>query len=203
MCGASRQGACSSSPRRVKPVTLPAFLSHYYEAARGPFCSLSDLPLAEAERVQERIRRHGKTFASQRAADYLEIRRDLEERVRALFAAKGGRPEREHPHYMILGACPWLLAWYADGRELRVPLAHFDADVVSFTYGDTFPAMRYGDGKPYRGQVYTLEELPGLVQAYGLPQEWNASGAGGPDRYIEAQVWSDAPLQAILSRPPI
>ncbi len=64
---------------------------------------------------------------------------------------------------------------------------------VSFTYGDTFPAMRFGDGKPYRRQVYTLAELPDLVVMYGLPQEWNADGKGGPDRYIEAQVWYDPP----------
>jgi len=42
--------------------------------------------------------------------------------------------------------------------------------------------------------VYTVLELPGLVKLYGLPQEWNADGKAGPDRYIEAQVWDDAPL---------
>ncbi len=51
--------------------------------------------------------------------------------------------------------------------------------------------MRFADGKPYRGPVYTLAELPGLVAAYGLPQAWNADGTRGPERYIEAQVWDD------------
>lgn len=181
--------------------TLPDFLSHYYEAAQGPFRSLSTLPPAEAECVLEAIRQRGETFASRRAADYLTIRRELEERVRALFIAKGGMPVLARPHYLILGACPWLLSWYGNGQELRVPLARFDPVIVSFTYGDTFPAMRYNDGRPYRGQVYTLAELPELVRMFGLPQAWNADGAHGPDRYIEAQVWSDAPLQAWLPAP--
>ena len=179
-------------------VYLPDFLSHYYERATGPFSNLSDLPEEEAERVLNNIREKDEIFASRRAADYLDVRRELEARVRVLFVAKGGQPCRERPHYMILGACPWLQAWYIEGCELRIPLAAFSPGCVSFTYGDTFPAMRYRDGKPYRGQVYTLAELPALVAQFGLPQHVNAEGKLGPDRYIEAQIWDDAPLQPYI-----
>jgi len=57
-------------------------LYHYYECSRGPFVTLSDLPLAEAEQILTAIRQTGQTFASKRAPDYLAIRRDLERRVR-------------------------------------------------------------------------------------------------------------------------
>ncbi len=177
---------------------VPAFLCHYYEAARGPFLNLSDLPLEEAERLLSRIREAGDVFASQRAADYLLIRRGLEQRVRALFIARGGQPQRACPHYMILGTCPWVKSWYREGRELVVPLANFDPNIVSFTSGDTFPAMRYPDGKPYRGRVFLLGELAELVREYGLPQVQNPNGRRGPDRYIEAQVWADGPLASYL-----
>jgi hypothetical protein len=180
--------------------SMPDFLSHYYEAAKGPFLSLSDFSQDIAEDILDRIREAGEIFASKRSADYLTIRRNLEEQVRRLFMAKGGKPKRLRPQYMILGSCPWVLDWYREGRELRIPLAVFDAAIVSFTYGDTFPAMRYGDGKPYRQQVYTLAELPRVVQEYGLPQEWNEDGQQGPDRYIEAQVWDDEPLKPYLGR---
>ncbi len=181
--------------RPLAPV--PDYLAHYYEDELGPFRSLSDLPPDQAEAVLGQIRAAGATFASRRTEDYLAIRRGLEERVRQAFIAKGGAPRRLRPHYMILGACPWLLQWYRHGRELRIPLAAFAATVISFTYGDTFPAMRYQDGKPYRGHVYTLAELPTLVRAYGLPQEWNNGGRLGPDRYIEAQIWDDEPLRPL------
>ena len=179
--------------------SVPTFLSHYFEAASGPFRSLSDLSIEEAEAVQEQIRREGSRFASQRKADYLTIRRELEDRIRALFIAKGGCPRRARPHYLILGDCPWLLSWYTSGCEARLPLADFSPATVSFTYGDSFPAMRYQDGKPYRGQVYTLAELPDLVRQYGLPQVWNAEGKLAPERYIEAQVWEDGPIQKFLA----
>ncbi|HEX3053915.1 MAG TPA: hypothetical protein VHP83_24885 [Aggregatilineaceae bacterium] len=175
-------------------MNTPDFLTHYYEAARGPFHSLTALDSAESEMLLERIRQEGAIFASQRAPDYLSIRRELEAKIRILFIAKGGQPRRLTPHYMILGACPWVESWYQDGREIRAPLHLFDPSTVSLTYGDSFPAMRFPDGKPYRGQVYTLAELPSLLQWYGLPQDWNPDGKSGPERYIEAQVWADEPL---------
>jgi hypothetical protein len=58
--------------------------------------------------------------------------------------------------------------------------------------------MNYKDGKPYRGQVYIESELGEIIGRYGLPQEWNPDGKGGPERYIEAQVWDDVPLKEYL-----
>lgn len=178
---------------------LPDRLYHYYDCRRRPFSNLSDLPPGEAEAVLNEIRRAGLGFASRRAEDYLTIRRALETYVRARFIDKGGAPVRARPHYMILGRCEWVKSWYAEGCELSLALACFDPQHVSFTYGDTFPAMRFSDGKPYRRQVYTLFELPEVIERYGLPQDWNPNGAGGPDRYIEAQVWSDDPLRDWLA----
>lgn len=177
---------------------LPNFLTHYYEAACGPFLNLSDLSLEEAEIVQQRIRLENNRFASRRQPEYLLIRRGLENRIRGLFIAKGGQPRRERPHYMIVGPCPWVQAWYAEGREARIPFASFSPSAVSFTYGDSFPAMHMKDGRPYRAQVYTLAELHEVVAQYGLPQDWNPTGAHGPERYIEAQVWEDEPITEFL-----
>jgi hypothetical protein len=179
-------------------IEVPDFLCHYYNAVDGPLRNLSDLPMDMAEALLDRLRREGDRFASQRSPDYLSIRRELEDRVRTLFIEKGGRPKRLRPQYFILGACPWLESWYPQGCVLRIPLAAIPFQSVSFTYGDTFPAMRYRDGKPYRRQVFTLQELPALVSAYGLPQVWNADGHLGPDRYIEAQVWDDGPLKPYI-----
>jgi hypothetical protein len=181
--------------RTTRTSPLPEFLYHYYESACGPFRSLSDLTPEEAAVVQEQIRLEGRRFASRRTPDYLKIRRELETHIRDLFIAKGGRPQRERPHYMILGSCEWLKSWYVEGRAVRVPLNAFSPLAVSFTYGDSFPAMRFQDGRPYRGQVYMLNELPSLVAQYGLPQDWNAEGNFGPERYIEAQVWEIEPLR--------
>jgi len=179
---------------------LPDFLTHYYEASSGPFRSLSDLSIIEAEKIQAEIRTASNRFASQRSIDYITIRNTLETHIRNLFIEKGGKPIRNRPHYLILGTCDWVKNWYLDGRVITLPLKLFDLDVISFTYGDSFPTMRFNDGCPYRGQVYTLVELPMLISMYGLPQVWNADGKRGPERYIEAQVWDDAVIMSTLNK---
>ncbi len=174
---------------------VPNMLSHYYEKANGPFRNLSDLPREQAELIMATIRKAGNSFASKRTSDYLAVREELEIRVRQLFIEKGGHPKRLRPHSMILSQSAWLKSWYQNGQEICIPLANFAPDSVSFTYGDLFPAMRYQDGKSYRRQVYLMSELERLIRQFGLPQDWNADGLLGPDRYIEAQVWDDQPLQ--------
>lgn len=179
-------------------MTFPDFLTHYYEKTAGPFAILSRLPPEQAEQILAEIRRAGNRFASRRTDDYLRKRGELEDTIRKLFEDKGGQPKLARPHYLILGACPWVKEWYVDGQEVRIRLADIPADCVSFTYGDSFPAMNVRDGKPYRGKVYTLPELGDIIGRYGLPQEWNPDGRGGPERYIEAQVWEDAPVREYL-----
>jgi hypothetical protein len=179
-------------------MVIPDFLTHYYESAAGPFSNLSMLSLEQAEQILEEIRRNGNRFASQRASDYMRKRLALEDKIRTLFEARGGRPQLVRPQYMILGACPWLKTWYVDGQELQIKLESIPESCVSFTYGDSFPAMNYRDGKPYRGQVYTRNELGQVIERYGLPQVWNPDGNAGPERYIEAQIWDDTPLKEYL-----
>jgi hypothetical protein len=178
----------------------PTFITHYYEASQGAFRSLSDLSLEHAEAILQQIQEAGIVFASKRNSDYLEIRKSLEKQLRKLFIEKGGLPKRLRPHYFILGSCEWVKTWYRDGREVRIPLNTLAPKIVSFTYGDSFPALRYIDGKPYRGQVYTLDELAGVIRDYGLPQVWNSEGKYGPERYIEAQVWDDEPVKGYLAQ---
>jgi hypothetical protein len=156
------------------------------------------LRLEQAERILEEIRRQGNRFASQRSSDYLKKRCDLEAKIRQRFEEKGGKPKLARPHYMILGTCPWLKAWYVNGQELQIKLGSIPEEYLSFTYGDSFPAMNYNDGKPYRGQIYIASELEEIIKCYGLPQEWNPDGKGGPERYIEAQIWDDNPLRKYL-----
>lgn len=175
-------------------------LYHYYEKVLGPFRNLSDLPAAEAEEVLGSIRREKKVMASRRPDGYLERRRELEQLAREMFIAKGGKPIRTAPHYMVVGECEWLKSWYDDGEAVHLPISSFDSGTLSFTYGDLFPTFssRVRDGREYRRQVYTYNEILPLIQKYGLPQIWNRDGAYGPERYIEVQVWDDQPMRNLI-----
>ncbi|TVQ26804.1 MAG: hypothetical protein EA382_04875 [Spirochaetaceae bacterium] len=173
-------------------------LYHYFEKSVGPFRNLSDLDGEIAQVILDEIKRTNVTFAAHRYDGYLARRKELECVARELFIAKGGRPIRRVPHYMVIGACPWLNTWYSDPAFVTIPVSHFDTSTLSFTYGDLFPTFspRVADGKEYRSTVYTWEEIKGVIARYGLPQEWNPVGEFGPERYVEVQVWCEPPAFA-------
>ena len=54
------------------------------------------------------------------------------------------------------------------------------------------------DGKEYRKQIYTYEEILGVIEKYGMPQDWNDDGSHGPERYIEAHVWTNEPIASYI-----
>lgn len=168
-------------------------LYHYYERQSGPLRTLSDLPLQDAQSILSALKSRNDTFAARRDDGYLQRRRQLEQTVRDLFIAKGGTPLRQTPHYFVVEPCPWLETWFVDTAHIKLPAAALDPSLLSFTYGDMFPTFspRVQDGKAYRNTVYTYAEILDIIDAYGLPQIWNPHGAHGPERYIEAQVWTD------------
>jgi hypothetical protein len=50
------------------------------------------------------------------------------------------------------------------------------------------------DGLEYRRKVYTYNEIWGVIEKYGIPQEtWNEPIFAQPS-YVEVQVWSDNPI---------
>ena len=102
---------------------------------------------------------------------------------------------RRSPHYMVVEHSLWLSTWYENCAYIRIPIEEFDLRTVSFTYGDSHPVFsprpNKMDGKEYRKKLYTYDEILMLIEKYGLPQHWNNEGIYGPERYIEAHIWSD------------
>ena len=171
------------------------YFYHYFEKSKTPLLSLSALPMEEAAEIQNILVSENKTFAAQRNAGYLPRRKELERLVHKLFIEKGGKPEKETPHYFVIGECPWLTTWYEQADYIKIPISEFDLQTVSFTYGDTFPTFSPNviDGMEYRNTVYTYEEILKIIEKYGMPQDkWDKPIFAQPC-YVEAQVWSDEP----------
>ena len=173
------------------------YLYHFYDRRSGPFKSLTKLPPEEAEEVMRKIKadRPGSMCAA-RLDEYVENRSRCEAILRREFAAKGGVMEISSPHYMVVEFSPWLSTWYEQCEYIKIPVEEFDLRTVSFTYGDSMPTFsdRVTDGKEYRKKLYMYDEIVELIGKYGLPQDWNDDGRFGPERYIEAHVWSDGTI---------
>ena len=50
----------------------------------------------------------------------------------------------------------------------------------------------FGEELVVRGEDFSIRK-------YGLPQDWNDDGKHGPERYIEAHVWSDRTVERYLA----
>src|SRR5207247_8556010 len=125
---------------------------------------------------------------------YMTLRRLTEARLRELFVAAGGTPERASPHYFVLGYSPWYEGLAERMESVRLPLSVLPADKTSITYPDSFAAMELGAqfglhqrSRPYHGRVFPLAELPALIEQFGVPY---------PRRGGEYEAWTAWPDEA-------
>lgn len=172
------------------------FLYHYYDEKIGPFMNLSEVTRDEANRILESIKKDKPNVQSaKRDPEYMFRRHMYEDIMRKEFIKKGGIIKRDVPHYMVVEHTPWLSTWFENSSFIKIPIEEFDTNTISFTYGDSHPVFspwpRDDDWKEYRRKLYTYEEILDIIKKYGLPQEWNADGSFGPERYVEAHIWSD------------
>ncbi|MBZ0331907.1 hypothetical protein KZO25_16440 [Halomonas sp. ANAO-440] len=179
---------------------LPQFASHYYLRETGPFRSLSELPAGSEDPVfLDILTRHQRDPGYRRryGRNYIGVRREVEDRLRELFIARGGKPRRRHPFYLVLGESPWFRDLNVDHSELRIPLSALDPEVTSLTYPDSFIALTRDD-KPYHNQVFLLSEIDELVTRFGIPENdrvvpYERYWESDFELYIEVQLWDDPP----------
>jgi hypothetical protein len=140
----------------------------------------------------------------------MELRRMTEERMRELFIASGGEPERSSPHYFVLGSSQWFRQLTPDTRSIELPISALPPGQTSVTYPDSFTAMEFGpkfglpqEQKRYHGKVFRLEHLDDLVREYGLPKDEADITYDGYqhrpfEKYVEVQVWTDEPVRKYM-----
>lgn len=193
----------------VQEAGVAEVVTHYYLAGRRPFLNLSDLEGPELTAVLAQLndlRRAGKQHRPF-GARYMAFRRRTELRLRDLFTARGGKPERWSPHYFVLGESPWYERLAERMDRVQVALSALPETRTSVTYPDSFTAMEFGpefgwpiEPQPYHGRVFLLSELPELIDRFGLPSPgWRAEHetwtTWPQEAYIEVQLWTDEPVR--------
>ncbi len=195
------------------PTEIPTYATHYFDATRGPFLNLSELPDEKLQSVLLDLNETRKTSTGYRrvfGARYMELRRRTELRLHEDFRSRGGRPERASPHYFVLGDSPWFAGLYPECESVQIDLAALPNLVTSATYPDSFVSMNSGSDlglphplKPYHGRAFQLSELPRLIEEWGLPRDDSSRDDqnyhNGPfEKYVEIQLWSDEPVREYL-----
>jgi hypothetical protein len=181
---------------------IPTFATHYHLSNRQPFLSLSDLEGDSEHSVFQELlakHRHDPSYRRRYGQGYLKTRRLCEDKLRCLFQARGGLPQRRHPYYLVLGESDWFLNLNDGHRSLKIPLAELPPRTTSITFPDSFLAMTAAN-KPYYEKVFLLEELAEVVEEYGYrnapsPAEYDRYWEGDFEHYIEIQVWDDGVVE--------
>jgi hypothetical protein len=176
----------------------PQFVTHYYLPETGPLRSLSDLPSGSNDPIfEDLLTRHQRDSKYRRrfSKDYLIHRRMVENRLRELFIARGGKPKRKNPFYFVLGESLWFKNLNAQHQELKIDISKLDPKTASSTYPDSFISLTQKT-KPFHGQIFLLHEIEELVCTHGLPcndhlvpydRYWETDF----ELYIEVQIWDD------------
>jgi len=186
---------------------LPDYVTHYYVAGRPPFLNVSELSDTAWEVTRRALASERSEGSSFRVFGrrYLELRRATEAKLRDLFIAAGGKPERHAPHYFVLGSSDWFRGLAEEMRELVIPMAALPDNATSMTIPDSMTAMGLGGdfgipvaSKPHHGRVFLRSEFESAVETFGIPEGQPGNYGGYQYRsfefYAEVQVWSDAVL---------
>lgn len=108
---------------------IPQFATHYHHSSDPPFKNLSELDQNELVIVLEKLKRRRKAEPTNKrvfGSAYMQFRAETETKMRELFIARGGAPERKYPHYFVLGECPWFANLYPASEEVRISLLGLD-----------------------------------------------------------------------------
>ena len=186
---------------------VPTFITHYHLADRQPFLTLSELDMDREGFIFENLRdRHESDPGYQRryGQNYLDKRRRIENKLRKLFVARGGKPRRKYPFYFVLGQSTWFRHLIAEHLEVSIALSSLNPHTTSFTFSDSYVALSNSE-KPYYDQVFLLPELESVVNRYGIPKDDKPSDyqnywKGDFEKYVEFQLWEDEIVQPFIAK---
>jgi hypothetical protein len=103
---------------------IPSFLTHYYEAERGPFKNICDLAGDDLDRLISAEKDAGTTFNRfALGREFFEIRRAADNLLIEKYSKKFGFAPQTRPFYAVLGEFERTSSMYRDGRSLRINLA--------------------------------------------------------------------------------
>ena len=181
--------------------SLCNFLTHYFEADKGPFlniCDLSDEQIESIVAAEKDAETPFNRFALGR--EFFKLRRAADDLLIQKYTEKFGRRPKIRPYFAVLGSFDRTMGMYRDGRSIQISISLLSSDHVTFMYPDHFhlvwikglflPETPYCY-QPFHDLLFTYAELPEAMRTYNLDARieeakrrdmWTCS-------YIEAHIW--------------
>ena len=166
---------------------IPDFIIHY--SRNEPFRSMTRLSIDKRAEIINDLNETN-AWGINRFSDpeYLDRRMLTEQKMRAEFIKRGGKPELMHPIYFFLGRNN---QFEKHDRNIGyiISLKDLHSNLISFTYGDSMLAFhedyRIQSGEKYNnplcGRLFQIHELEDLFMDINYPRHDPLS--------IEVQLW--------------
>lgn len=188
-------------------MSLPRYITHYYEADRGPFLNICDQEEPEIARIYEQERKA--TTAFNRFAlgdDFMTWRRAADDMLLRAYTERFGVPPQHRPYYAVLGNFDRTLTMFRAGRKIELDLESFREHELTFMYPDhshltqhyelDVPHLFYQrpegrmDGA-FWGRLFTFHELREEYETSGIAGliEQHLERNGWAGSYVEAHIW--------------
>ncbi|MDQ3108291.1 MAG: hypothetical protein M3R17_00205 [Bacteroidota bacterium] len=101
---------------------------------------------------------------------------EAENKLKQLFISKGGKPERNCPHYFSLGSSPVFELLYKNNfQTIKIPVADFTESELCFCINDSLwtmaesrnPGMMFNN-RWFEGDVYSYKETCAILEELEL-----------------------------------
>ena len=188
-------------------MSLPCYITHYYEADRGPFLNICDEEYSEIARISEQESKA--TTAFNRFAlgdDFMKWRRAADDMLVRAYTEKFGVSPHHRPYYAILGSFDRTSTMFRAGRKIELGLEDFREHELTFMYPDHSHLTRhYGLDVPHLfyqrpegrmdgtfwGRLFTFHELREEYETSGIAGfiEQHLEREGWAGCYVEAHIW--------------
>jgi hypothetical protein len=181
--------------------SLSNFLTHYFEAEKGPFlniCDLSDVQIESIIAAEKDAETPFNRFAL--GPDFFKLRRRADELLTEKYTEKFGIKPKTRPYFAVLGEFDRTMGMYRNGRSIRIDVSLLASEDLTFIYPDHFhlvwskglckpePPYCY---QPFHDLLFTYPELPEAMKTYNLAARIEEAKRRGfwTCSYIEAHIW--------------
>lgn len=188
-------------------MSLPTFITHYYEADHGPFLNICDLDEGQIQTLTEREKAANTAFNRfAMGPDFFKWRRAADDPLVRSYTEKFGFPPAGRPFYALLGVFDKTLTMFRDGRKVVLETGDFQRHELTFMYPDHAHLVSLHDSDAPRlfyqpppgmehlkfwGKLFTYDELCAGYSEFGIDSMigMHHERDGWAGCYVEAHIW--------------
>jgi hypothetical protein len=186
---------------------IPDFITHYHYHDRKPFLNIMDLNDEERFPIVEELNLRMERGEVKRGFPdwYFIQRRNAESKMRRLFIERGGKPERNSPHYFTLGQSEiWKDIYHHNISSIELsippdfPHLYFSLGDSVWCFAESKDPNQQWENQWFQGMLYNYSEVGLILKELKIDLHKPETILGKKIGFVEAFIWSDRDLEYLI-----